>query len=182
MKRFIVIIGMPGAGKDTQAERLAAKTNAVIIKTGDIARDIAKADTEVAAILQEGGLIPDSLVNERVEQAIANTTQEATIIFDGFPRREQQARWLDGVIGGDAKLCVYYLRIAKRTAEERLSVRGRADDQSVVIKHRLEVFERETAPVLSYYQSTHRLVEIDGEPSPNVVEDALQAAVKDWLA
>ncbi len=182
MKHYVTILGMPGAGKDTQAEKLAQEFPAVIIKTGDIARERAKQDPEIARILAQGGLINDELINPEVIKKLEQAPRDSLIIFDGFPRRLKQAHWLDTVLGKQASsLHVCYLEIQRTTATNRLLGRQRADDRAEVITRRLDVFEQETTAVLDYYRQSARLTVVDGEPRPEVIAASLCDIVKAWL-
>ncbi len=181
MSRRIIVLGMPGAGKDTQCDMLAKELGGVIIKTGDIARQLAKTNTKIAQILREGGLVEDDIINARLVEKLKELGSEPDIIFDGFPRRVEQARWLDEILGQKAAqdLHVYYLRISAQSALKRLMKRGRADDTDAIVRNRLRVFAEQTEPVLAYYQASHRLVEIDGEPSPSEIQTELQHKIKE---
>lgn len=182
MKHYLTILGMPGAGKDTQAEAVAASFPSVVVKTGDIARSLAETDLEVKKTLAHGGLISDELINKQVAKQVAEANDDSLVMFDGFPRRLKQAQWLDELLGRDAStLHVYYLEITRETALSRLMGRKRSDDNPDVIRHRLEVFARETTPVLDYYRSSDRLTTIDGEPSAEVIAAEIHAKVSTWL-
>ena len=182
MKHYVIILGMPGAGKDTQADRLAKKFPSVIIKTGDIARELAQEDPDVARILDQGGLISDELINVRVAEKMAQAASDSLIIFDGFPRRVEQAQWLDTELGKEAaQVHVCYVEIRREPASRRLLGRQRADDKVDVIARRLDVFKRETTAVLDYYRQSHRLTIVDGEPTPDVIEASMHAIVSSWL-
>lgn len=181
MKRYLVILGMPGAGKDTQAAYIARSFAAKIIKTGDIARSLAEHDSEIGRILAHGGLIHDELINTQVAKELSAVTDGA-VVFDGFPRRLEQAKWLDALLADSAKdLRVFYLNITPQTALHRLLERKRADDSEDVIRHRLAVFEELTLPVLEYYRNSERLIEINGEPSKDVIAAEIHAKVGAWL-
>lgn len=182
MKRYLIILGMPGAGKDTQAANIAASFSAHIIKTGDIARSLANNDPRIAQVLAQGGLVDDELINTQVAKMIARIPDDAMAVFDGFPRRLEQAKWLDALLADEAEqVMVLFLDITQQTAHQRLLARKRADDSEEVIRHRLSVFEQTTVPVLDYYRSSNRLVEINGEPSPEVIARDIHAKVRAWL-
>ena len=175
MSRHIIVLGMPGAGKDTQCDLLASKLKASVIKTGDIARSLAKTNTDVAQILKNGGLVSDELINAELKKILHNASSQSDIIYDGFPRRVAQAQWLDEVLSEkeSLQLSVFFLRNSHATAQQRLMNRGRADDTREVIENRLNVFMQETEPVLGYYRSSGRLVEIDGEPSVDSIHEQI---------
>ena len=182
MTHYLTILGMPGAGKDTQVEYIAASFPSLVIKTGDIARSLADANSDVKRVLARGGLISDELINSNVATQVAKATDNSLVVFDGFPRRLQQAEWLDILLGDVAQsLRVYYLEIARVSASSRLLSRKRADDKPDVIKHRLDVFAEETLPVLDYYRRSGRLVTIDGEQPPEVIADEIRAKVGVWI-
>lgn len=171
MSRHIIVLGMPGAGKDTQCDLLVTALGATVMKTGNVARELAKTNTEVAQVLQKGGLVRDDLINAELAKMIEKVPPQSDIVYDGFPRRLEQAKWLDDYLAkrGERVSTVFYLSISRSTAAQRLSARGRVDDTSTIIEHRLDVFGQETAPVLAYFTETNRLVEIDGEPPVEVI-------------
>jgi adenylate kinase len=181
MRRHIIVLGMPGAGKDTQCDMLAKALGAVIVKTGDIARELAKTNTDIARVLQKGGLVDDDIINTKLAEKLQEIPAESDILFDGFPRRVEQAQWLDSQLGENEaqNLHVYYLKISQDSALKRLLQRGRGDDTESIIRNRLRVFADQTEPVLGYYRSGDRLVEIDGEPSPDIIQSELQRKIKE---
>ncbi len=180
VRQAYIILGMPGAGKDTQTELLARKLDAALIKSGDIARQYAKTNTEVAHMLQNGELIDSTIMNQAIENTVLQPKCKPVIVFDGFPRERSQAVWLGKMLRENnvQLMMVFYLKITPQTALERLLGRKRADDKEAVIRHRLDVFEAATVPVVQYYGDHGLLVEVNGEGSiqeihKTIMEDIL---------
>ncbi|MFA7601681.1 MAG: adenylate kinase [Novosphingobium sp.] len=100
----IILLGPPGAGKGTQAQRLVESRGMVQLSTGDMLRETRKADTplgrQVAEVMDTGGLVSDEIVSAMIDQKLAGLTLETGVIFDGYPRTEAQAHSLDGILAG----------------------------------------------------------------------------------
>lgn len=180
MTKLYVILGMPGAGKDTQADLLAAATGARIIKTGELARQAALHDPVIDKALQIGELVSDGQINQMVEAELKHALKSEMVIFDGYPRHVGQSQWLDGVLGNldEALAQVFYLELTRATAHARLSKRGRRDDTTDIVSRRLEVFEEETRPVIEYYGKQGKLVEVDGEGSIEAIHEHIMGIIK----
>lgn len=179
MRRLLVILGMPGSGKDTQIESLQNRKPIEVIKVGDLVREKAKSDPSVAEDLKKGDLADDSLVNELITEKIQKSSADAYIISDGFPRNVDQAEWLYDQF---AKYDIYFegallLRIDDSEALKRLLKRGREDDIEATIKHRLEIFHTLTDPVAEFFKSRAKLVEIDGMGTPEEVVENIRRAL-----
>lgn len=164
-----VFIGPPGAGKGTQAIRIAEKYNVPHISTGDILRAAVKEETEFGKLAKEymdkGELIPDDVIIRIIKERLSQPdVKERGFILDGFPRTLPQAKSLDKLLS-DLNLSldkVIYLNVDDAEVIKRLLSRGRADDSERVIKHRLEVYRKQTAPLIDYYTKKGLLVEING--------------------
>ena len=179
----LLMIAPPGAGKGTQAARVARQYDLDHIASGDLLREAVRAGTElgqkVKRYLDEGELVPDDLVlaivSDRVKRA-----NPAGFILDGFPRTVEQARAADRLFaesGGpvDAVICLdvdrdeSVRRLLARAGQER-----RSDDQEPTIRHRLAVFDTMTKPLLQYYGDRGLVMAIDGErPIDTVTEEIL---------
>ncbi len=184
----ILMLGPQGAGKGTQAKRISAEYGIPHIATGDMLRGAIADGTElgqrVAPILEAGELVPDDLmvglIRERLE---AEDTSEG-FILDGYPRTPGQAGALGGMFGeiGRNFSVVFALQILDPVAVQRLSRRadleGRADDTPDAIATRLELYHRETEPLIEYYRTRGRLVPIHGERSENQVFAEIQLALE----
>jgi adenylate kinase len=167
----IVLLGPPGAGKGTQAARIARRFSAPHIATGDIFRANVASGTELGRVAQEymdrGDLVPDDVVIAMVMERLAGDDCESGFVLDGFPRTVNQAEALDRQLVDlgaplHAVLCVeageeeLLRRLAGRAAAEH-----RSDDAEQTIRHRLEVFGIKTRPLIEYYAHRGLLVNVD---------------------
>ncbi len=179
MKNLLVIIGMPGSGKDTQIAILAKRRSLSVIRVGDMVRKQSESDPSLAVSLKAGDLADNVKVNALLEHGINSAPQGSYIVSDGYPRVLEQVIWLAGQIS-PAKLVldrVLFINISDDVARGRLLKRGRIDDTLGIIEHRLGVFHALTDKVVEYYQSMGVLVEVDGSGSPEDVSRAIQGAL-----
>ena len=175
----IVMLGAPGAGKGTQAARIAETHGIPHISTGEMLRAAIAAGSElgrkVKEIVESGALVPDGLVVEVIRERLAQPDAENGFVLVGFPRTIGQAEALDLLLSelGRPLEIVLELELAEETAVERMLGRaadqGRADDTPEVIKNRFEVYRRQTEPLSNYYRSTGTLVVIDSSPGMDEV-------------
>lgn len=175
----IVMLGAPGAGKGTQAVRIAETHEIPHISTGEMLRGAIAAGSElgqkVKEIVESGALVPDELVIEVIRERLTQPDAQKGFVLDGFPRTIGQAEALDALLAElDRPLeIVLELELAEETAVERMLGRaaeqGRADDTPEVIKNRFEVYRRQTEPLSNYYRSTGILVAIDSSPGMDEV-------------
>jgi len=181
----LLLIAAQGAGKGTQAQRLSKTFGIEHISSGDLLR---KALTEGTAIgmaaaeyLERGDLAPDHLIFELIFDRMMAASARGGYILDGFPRNRKQAEQARRVAveAGVAVNAAIYIHVSHDESIRRLlgraSREGRADDQVAIIEHRLEVFERETLPLVDFYDSLCLLIRIDGErPVEVVAEDIVE--------
>ncbi|NNE54658.1 MAG: adenylate kinase, partial [Flavobacteriales bacterium] len=169
----IVLFGPPGAGKGTQSENLIKKYNLVHLSTGDIFRANIKNETELGTLaksyMSKGNLVPDEVTIKMLESEVDKHDDPAGFIFDGFPRTPAQAEALDAFLASkDTSITkMLALEVSESELRERLKNRaltsGRPDDADPeVIQNRIDVYNRETAPVAGYYQAQDKYQGVDG--------------------
>lgn len=183
----LLLIGPPGAGKGTQAVRLAAAYGVPAISTGDIFRSNVKNETELGkqakAYMDAGDNVPDSLTNALIRDRLAEPDAEHGFLLDGYPRTEDQVRELDAFLLGHGQALnvvielvaepdIVVERLRKRAVEQ-----GRSDDDEAVVRHRLEVYREQTEPLVDIYESRGVLVPIDAIGSVDEVTERITAAL-----
>jgi len=150
----VIMIGGPGSGKSTYSELITKELNIAHIYTGDMMRALSKQDTpdgrKVKELLSKGEFAPTPIVINAVKERLKKPDAQKGYIFDGFPRSVQQAEMMEKAnIEYDH---VINLQVSEEEVIRRLTARGRADDKPEIIKNRLKVYHRETAPLLTYYK------------------------------
>ena len=164
----IVLLRPPGAGKGTQAVKLAEKLGIPQISTGDLFRHNISAGTELGIeakkYLDAGDLVPATLTNALVDDRLDDADAADGFILDGFPRSVEQAEALHDMLERrNLKLdAVVEFRVPEDELVERLKGRGRADDTEDVIRNRFNVYRDETAPLLDYYRGELKTVDAVG--------------------
>ena len=164
----IVLLGAPGAGKGTQAQKLSEKLGIPQISTGDLFRQNISEGTELGLeakrYLDAGDLVPASLTNALVEDRINQPDAANGFILDGFPRSVEQAEALDEMLKKlNVRLdAVLEFQVSEEELLARLKARGRADDTEDVIRNRMAVYRSETAPLLEYYRDQLKTVDAVG--------------------
>jgi adenylate kinase len=183
----LLIMGPPGAGKGTQAKRIAEHYGIPAISTGDIFRAMKTSDTSLArqvrAIMESGGYVSDEITNEIVKDRLAQSDCAAGFLLDGYPRTLQQVqtlddylaetdRPLDAVVSLLADIDEVVARLLKRA-----EIDGRSDDNEETIRVRLQVYAEQTEPLLEVYRSRDTLVEVDGLGPIDEVSERVFAAL-----
>ena len=192
----IILLGPPGCGKGTQAERLSQKYGWPQVSTGNILRHAIESKTELGlkakAYMDRGELVPDKVVDDIVEERLSHVDCAKGFVLDGFPRDIEQAKDLDKIAKIDF---VFDIEVPQEVIVTRLSQRRvcdcgetyhleykppkkpgicdkcgkqiyqREDDREQTIKHRLQVYHKQTEPLVRYYKKQRNLVEIDGSKS-----------------
>ncbi len=168
----LLLIGPPGAGKGTQAALLSEAFGVPAISTGDIFRANVKNETELGvkakAFMDAGNNVPDSLTNDLITDRLAQADCHAGFLLDGYPRTTDQVRHLDNFLAEHHSSldAVVQLVADPDVVVERLQKRsmdqGRTDDDEAVVRHRLEVYAEQTAPLIDVYGGRGSVVAIDG--------------------
>lgn len=188
----LLIIGAPGAGKGTQAARIAERYGIPAISTGDIFRANIKAGTElgkrVSALIESGKLVPDELTNEIVADRLGHADAANGFLLDGYPRTVAQVHALDAVLQAEARKldAVVLLEADADSVVERLlkraEIEGRVDDTEDVIRHRQDVYTEQTAPLIDLFGERGILLAVDGLGSVDEVTARIFAALDAKLA
>ncbi len=169
--RFL-IVGPPGAGKGTQAARISESFGIPTISTGDMFRSNIAQNTElgqqVKAILDAGDYVPDTLTNALVKDRLRAADCEGGFLLDGYPRTTDQVTFLDELLAADGhaldavvQLVADHDEIVRRLRKRALE-QGRTDDTEEAIRHRQEVYRRETEPLVAEYRDRELLIDVDG--------------------
>ena len=169
----LLIMGPPGAGKGTQASSIADHYGIVTISTGQLFRDNIQLGTplgkQIEALIAAGNLVPDEVTNQMVFQRLASpdVKKRGGFLLDGYPRTLEQVEALDGEpVRSRRKLQAVIALVAdpSQLVErllKRAEIEGRADDNADSIRHRIDVYHAETAPLLEVYRDRGLLVEVD---------------------
>ncbi len=183
----MLIIGPPGAGKGTQAVRISEKLGVPAISTGDIFRANIKGQTalgqEAKSYIDAGDLVPDSVTNRMVRDRLAETDTADGFLLDGYPRNAAQVEELDAILAelGQELDVVLKLTADRDELVQRLLGRaqkeGRTDDTEDVIRHRLDVYDAETAAVVDLYDQREIVREVDGLGSVDEVSERIMTAL-----
>lgn len=207
----MIVIGPPAAGKGTQAERVAIGRNVPKISTGDILREAIQRGTELGlrakATIDRGELVSDDVMTAIVRQRLERPDACRGFVLDGFPRTVAQARALDRVLAGRDPLIIIELVVPREELIRRMASRRicrscganaesgevtchrcggelvlRPDDERADVRERrLQVYERDTEPIVSYYRGRPAFRSVDGAQSPDRVAAAIAAAIDSAL-
>jgi len=185
----LVFLGPPGAGKGTQAARIASAFGVPAISTGDIFRANVKEGTalgvEAKRYMDSGEYVPDSVTNGMVRDRLAQADAATGFLLDGYPRTLDQVNELDAMLQAAGTRLDRVVEITAdhdevvRRLLHRAEIEGRADDTAEVIKHRLEVYAAETEPLSSIYAERGLLVQVDGMGEVDEVTARLVEAIGD---
>ena len=208
----VVMLGPPGAGKGTQAERLARTRKLPKISTGDILREAVQAGTEIGRIakvtMEAGNLVGDDVMIVIVQERLDRDDARCGFVLDGFPRTVIQAQALDRMVDGRGPLVVLDIVVPEEVLVRRLASRriceecgvnaavdwltvcgkcggkliARVDDGVEIVRERLGVYHRQTKPLVDYYLGRPTFRQIDGNLPPDVVTGAIDAALAEAAA
>jgi len=183
----LLIVGPPGAGKGTQAARIAERYGIPTISTGDIFRANIKNETElgkqVKAIVDAGDYVPDSLTNALVTDRLSEADAAGGFLLDGYPRTPDQVAYLDELLASHGHALDAVIRLVAdedevvRRLRQRAIEQGRVDDSEEAIRHRQEVYQRETAPLLDIFRERGLLIEVDGLGAIDDVSERIFSAL-----
>jgi adenylate kinase len=186
MSKVVIFLGPPGAGKGTQAKRLASDVGLVQLSTGEMLRDHVARGTDLGSqvkpILDSGGLVPDGVVIAMIREKIA-MMDDVRVIFDGFPRTVAQAEALDVLLEelSSPISSVPLLEVPEDELVSRLLERGRlegrSDDNASTIRNRFQQYLEKTQPLIDYYAARGHVHRIDGLGSQEDVYARLKAVV-----
>ena len=187
----LLIMGPPGAGKGTQASSIADHYGIVTISTGQLFRDNIQLGTplgkQIEALIAAGNLVPDEVTNQMVFQRLASpdVRKRGGFLLDGYPRTLEQVEALDGELVRSRRKLQAVIALVADPAQlverllKRAEIEGRADDNADSIRHRIDVYHAETAPLLEVYRDRGLLVEVDAmgavEDVRTRITDALDA-------
>jgi adenylate kinase len=203
----VVMLGPPGAGKGTQAERLSRTRKLPKISTGDILREAVQSGTEIGRMakqtMEAGNLVGDDVIIAIVEDRLSRDDARCGFVLDGFPRTVVQATALDRLVDRRGPLVVLDIVVPEDVLVRRLSTRRicskcgsnaapewtascgkcggalvtRVDDEADIVRERLKVYLRQTKPLVEYYAGRPTFSSIDGDREPDVVTAAVDAAL-----
>jgi adenylate kinase len=200
------MLGPPGAGKGTQAERFARERRVPRVSTGDILREAVQAGTEMGraakALMDAGALVGDDVMIGIVRERLSRPDAADGFVLDGFPRTAEQARALDELLDDSTPLVVVDIEVPEEQLVERLAARRicgscgwvatptatncakcsgalvqRIDDDVDVVRERLRVYGRDTHPIVEFYRRRPTFRSVDGDQAPDAVAADLAAAV-----
>jgi len=175
-QKRIIMIGGPGSGKSTYSEIITKKLGIPHIYTGDMMRKLAQTDTpdgkKVKELLDKGEFAPLNIVIKAVKDRVNQPDAQKGYVFDGFPRNVKQADAMkEENIGYDY---VVNLEVSEEEVVRRLTARGRADDKPEIIKNRLKVYHRETAPLLDYFKDEIINIKAEGHTPEEIAKTIIR--------
>jgi len=172
----IIMIGGPGSGKSTYSEIITKKLGIPHIYTGDMMRKLAKQDTpdgrKVKDLLAKGEFAPLDIVMKAVKERVSQEDAQNGYVFDGFPRNVEQANKMkEANIGYDY---VINLNVSEEEVVRRLTARGREDDKPEIIKKRLEVYHKQTKPLLDYFKDQIINIKAEGGTPESIANKIIE--------
>lgn len=180
----LIFLGPPGAGKGTQAQRLAAMLDIPHISTGEILRDAIAQGTSLGqkaqSYVDKGELVPDELLLDLIRDRLDQPDAQNGWILDGFPRNVNQASFLENLLQELNQNCdCINLEVPDEVLLDRLLARGRKDDSPETIRRRLEIYHHDTAPLIDFYRNRSVLKSVNGDLSMEEVTNSLKQVVSD---
>jgi adenylate kinase len=183
----LLIVGPPGSGKGTQAKFIGETFGIPDVSTGDIFRyhinNLTPLGVQVKAIVDAGDYVPDELTNRIVTERLNEPDAVNGFLLDGYPRTLEQVHYLDALLADRDQALEAVIRLVAEQDEivarlsKRAAEQGRADDTEQAIRHRQEVYIRETAPLIEVYRERGLLVEVDGLGEVDAIAARIRAAL-----
>lgn len=182
----LILFGIQGSGKGTQAKIIAEKFDLEIFETGAELRKLAQEDTElgkkVKTLIEAGHLVPDEIVIQIVKNFLEPLPKTQRILFDGVPRKIIQQKAFDELIKNlDRNFIGILIEIPEEETIQRLLARGRNDDTAEGIKNRIEHFKKETLPVIEDYKQRGKMITINGSQPIEKVGEEISSKVSDYF-
>jgi len=184
----LVFLGPPGAGKGTQAKRVAERLSVPAISTGDIFRANVGSGTELGLLakryMDAGEYVPDAVTNDMVRARLAEPDTANGFLLDGYPRTTAQLDVLDGMLAESERPLDAVVELTAETDEvvqrllKRAEIEGRADDTEDVIRRRMEIYTEQTAPLTAIYSAHGVLRRVDGVGPVDDVTDRIVKALE----
>ncbi|WP_309130383.1 adenylate kinase [Brevibacterium sp.] len=188
MSSRIILIGPPGAGKGTQAARLAEALSIPAISTGDIFRANVKGETELGQLakryMDAGEYVPDEVTNKMVADRLAQDDAADGFLLDGYPRTTAQVTELDRILAEQGVEIEHVVELTADTDEvvarllARAQKEGRSDDNEDVIRHRLDVYAEQTQPLTAVYRERGLLRQVDGLGEVSAITDRILDVIR----
>jgi adenylate kinase len=172
----LLLIGAPGAGKGTQAERLAERFGITHISSGDLLRQHVKDQTSlgqtIKSYVENGDLVPDAVVMDMLRKPVVAAVRAGGYVLDGFPRTVEQAKAsfpTAQALGVEVQAAIHLDVPREELVRRLLSRRRGSDDTEAIIEHRLQVYLDNTVPLLEYYAEREWMFTVDGTRTPDAV-------------
>jgi len=185
----LLLIGAPGAGKGTQAERLAERFGITHISSGDLLRRHVREQTSIGRTIKsyvdQGDLVPDSVVLDMLRKPVVAAVESGGYVLDGFPRTVEQAEASFPVaqaLGVQVQAAIHLDVPREELVRRLLSRRRGSEDTEAVIEHRLEVYMEKTVPLLAYYAGRELMFAVDGAQPPDAVHEEIVARLRKLAA
>jgi adenylate kinase len=172
----LVILGGPGAGKGTQAQQLCSALDIPLISVGEILREAIDSETALgnlaAPYVEKGELVPDSTMIQFIRHRLLISDATNGWLLDGYPRTAFQAEELDFLLDDLEQQLNWaiWLKVPTELLLSRSIERSRSDDHPEILQRRLDLFHEQTIPILDYYKYRNRLLTINGDRSPEEVQ------------
>jgi adenylate kinase len=185
----LLLIGAPGAGKGTQAERLAERFGIAHISSGDLLRQHVREQTSIGRTIKsyvdQGDLVPDSVVLDMLRKPVVAAVEAGGYVLDGVPRTVEQAQASFAVaqaLGVEVQAAIHLDVPREELVRRLLSRRRGSEDTEAVIEHRLEVYLEKTVPLLAYYACRELMFAVDGAQSPDAVHEEIVTRLRKLAA